>query len=293
VYTQPDRPTGRGQRTAPPAVAQWAKQRGLHVEQPVTWRDEGTREALRALAPDMVVVTAYGRILPKAVLAVPRLGAVNVHASLLPRWRGASPIQAAIAAGDRETGITTMLMDTGLDTGPMLLIERVAIEQHDDAVSLAQRLAQRSGPLLVETLARLERGDIVPNPQPSDGVTYAPLLRKEDGQRDWSDSAATLERLVRAYRPWPGVTLPMRGERVKVLRARAVNVEHSTADAHIGASSAVALPGTVLRIDNEGVAITCVEGTLTLLEVQAPSRPVTTAAAWANGMRLRVGDRLE
>ncbi len=222
VVTQPDRPAGRGRRLTPPPVKEAAQALGLPVMQPRRLKAPEAVEQLVAWAPDLIVVAAYGQILRPNVLALPRYGAINVHASLLPRWRGASPIQHAILAGDRETGITIMLMDEGLDTGPILSQRSLPIAPEDTAATLSPKLARLGATLLLETLPPYLQGTLQPRPQPEEGVTYAPLLKKEDGRLDFTQPAEVLARQVRAFDPWPGTFMEWAGGRLKVLQAEAL-----------------------------------------------------------------------
>ncbi len=224
VVTQPDRPAGRGNRLTPPPVKVRAQELGLPVFQPPrVSRPEGV-EQLKAWNPDLIVVAAYGQILKPNVLEVPRYGCLNVHASLLPRWRGAAPVAYAIWEGDEETGVTIMLMDEGLDTGPILTQRREPIRPHDTAGALSARLARLGAELLVETIPGYLKGDIRPQPQDDRLATYAPLLKREDGRLDFTQPADRLARQVRAFDPWPGTFTFWKGRRLKVLRAHALNV---------------------------------------------------------------------
>lgn len=219
VVTQPDRPAGRGGALQSPAVKDTALQLGLPVIQPERLRAVEVLQQLHAWAPDVIIVAAYGQILRADVLDLPRHGCVNIHGSLLPRWRGAAPIQAAILAGDAQTGITIMRMNAGVDTGPILAQQAVPIEPGDTAGSLFERLAHLGADLLIDTLPAYLSGGIQPLPQTEDGATYAPLLKKDDGHLDFNQSAAALERRVRAMHPWPGATLQWQGAPLKVLKA--------------------------------------------------------------------------
>ena len=219
VVTQPDRPAGRGRVLTPPPVKETAGRLGIPVLQPERLRTPEATRALAGWAPDIIIVAAYGQILRSEILALPQHGCVNVHASLLPRWRGAAPIQAALRAGDPVTGITIMKMDAGMDTGGILAQASLSIEADDTSESLADRLAPLGASLLLDTLPRYLRGDLRPVPQDGSLVTQAPLLKKEDGRLDFSRCAIELERQVRAYQPWPGTFLEWEGRRLGVLRA--------------------------------------------------------------------------
>lgn len=219
VITQPDRPAGRGNRLTPPPVKIAALELGLEVFQPERLRAPQAMQRLREWNPDLIVVAAFGQILRPAVLTLPRFGCINIHASLLPRHRGAAPIQAAILAGDKETGITIMLMDEGIDTGPVLSQRSIEILPTDTGGSLFEKLSVLGSELLLETLPRCLNGEIQPQPQPAEGATYAPMLKKEDGLLDFSRPAAELERKIRAFSPWPGAFMPWQGGLLKIHRA--------------------------------------------------------------------------
>lgn len=219
VITQPDRPAGRGNRLTPPPVKIAALELGLEVFQPERLRAPEAMQRLREWNPDLIVVAAFGQILRPAVLTLPRFGCINIHASLLPRHRGAAPIQAAILAGDKETGITIMLMDEGIDTGPVLSQRSIEILPTDTGGLLFEKLSVLGSELLLETLPRCLNGEIQPKPQPAEGATYAPMLKKEDGLLDFSRPAAELERKIRAFSPWPGAFMPWQGGLLKIHRA--------------------------------------------------------------------------
>ncbi len=221
VVTQPDRPAGRGRTLTPPPIKLLADQLGLPTIQPERLRAPEAQEQLNAWAPDLIVVTAYGQILRQNVLDLPRFGVINVHASLLPRWRGAAPIQAALLHGDRETGVTIMKLDAGIDTGPTLARRATAIAEGDNAATLSARLAQMGADLLVECLPAYLEGRLRAVPQPEEGATYAGMIKKEEGQLDFSQSAEALVRRVRAFTPWPGAFTFVEGSLLKVLRAHA------------------------------------------------------------------------
>lgn len=283
MLTQPDRPSGRGLRAAPGAVKKLALERGLEVFQPPTLKDEAALARLSAARPEAVVVAAYGLLLPPRVLAIAPHGALNIHASLLPRWRGAAPIQRALLAGDRETGITIMQMDAGLDTGPMLSQHPLAIDDNDDAQSLHDKLAALGAEVIVRALADIAGGRAQPAPQSETGASYARKIGKEDAQIDWTRPCAELERQVRALRPAPGARTQLRGEPVKVWRARCV-APRSAHDA--GA------PGTVLEAGAAGVLVACGEGALLATELQRAGGTRLAAAEFLRGFPIQPGERL-
>lgn len=290
VLTQPDRPAGRGQHLQPSAVKAWAVAQGLTVIQPQGLRLDGrhavdaqaAREALQACQPDVMVVAAYGLILPDWVLTLPRLGCLNIHASLLPRWRGAAPIHRAIEAGDARTGITVMQMDAGLDTGAMLLAESVAIADTDTTGSLHDRLAELGGRLIVEALAQATRGALQATPQPADGVTYAKKIDKAEAAVDWCCDADTVARRIRAFNPAPGAVARWRGEAIKLWLAQPVS-EVAAAEA----------PGTVVAVATDGIVVACGRGAVRLTELQRPGGKRLPAAQFLQGQALQVGERFE
>jgi methionyl-tRNA formyltransferase len=277
VFTQPDRPAGRGRKLSASPVARRAGALGLPVHKPERFR-EAAQQSLRELGVELMVVVAYGLILPQAALDIPRHGCLNIHASLLPRWRGAAPIQRAIEAGDSETGITIMQMDAGLDTGPMLLSERTRITEQTTAAQLHDVLATLGGRLIVEALAGLQAGRLQPRPQP-DGATYAAKLSKDEARIDWTRPAAELARRIRAFNPVPVCWCEAGGERLRAWNACARS----------GGSGAA--PGQILACDRDGVHVACGEGQLCLTELQWPGARPQAAAQAAQG-RLRPGDRL-
>ena len=279
LVTQPDRVSGRGLTLVPPKVKPVAERLGIPVLQVPKVRAPEAQDALRRLAPELQVVVAFGQILPRAVIDVAPRGTVNVHASLLPRLRGAAPIQWAIANGDIETGVTTMQIDEGLDTGPLLLARALSIGPTERAGELELRLAALGGGLLVETIAGLEQGTVVPRAQDPARASHAPLLHKEDGRVDWTLAARAIGCRVRGFHPWPGAHTHHDGRLLKLLRARE-------------SGPAAAEPGRVLDVSAAGVSVACGEGSLLLEEVQPESRKAMPAAAWAQGARLRPGTRL-
>ena len=290
VLTQPDRPAGRGMKLHASPVKQWAQGHGIAVAQPRSLRLDGkfpdeaqaARATLLAVQPDVIVVAAYGLILPAWVLELPRLGCLNIHASLLPRWRGAAPIHRAIEAGDRTTGITIMQMDAGLDTGDMLLVEPAPIEPGDTTVTLHDRLAALGGRLIVEALELAACGGLTRTAQPAEGVTYAHKIDKAEAPIDWRADAASIERRLRAFDPFPGATGVLQGEMIKCWRSR------------LGVRSGA--PGTVLGVDDAGIEVACGEGSLVLTELQRPggkrlpAREFLAGRGIAPGQAFVVGD---
>jgi len=272
VYTQPDRPAGRGRRLTPSPVKQAALDLGLAVEQPENFKDAATRARLAAYAPDLMVVVAYGLILSRKVLAIPPRGCWNVHASLLPRWRGAAPIQRAILAGDTETGVCLMQMEAGLDTGPVLLRRAIPIAPEDTGGSLHDKLAALGAGLLGAGLDRVLRDQAIPvTPQSEDGVTYAHKLDKAEARLDWNEPAAALERKVRAFDPWPVAEAVVASETLRVWRAQTRE-----------RGSAAAPPGSIVAASRDGIDIACADGVLRLLEVQRAGGRRIAAADYLN-----------
>ena len=272
VLTQPDRPAGRGRKLAPSAVKTLAQAHDIPVLQPATLKAASVVQALRALSPEVLVVAAYGLILPEAVLAIPSVACVNVHASLLPRWRGAAPIQAAILAGDAETGISLMQMDRGLDTGPVYRAQAIEIGDDEDAGRLHDRLARLGGRMLVASLPDIVSGKLTPQPQPEHGITYAGKFSRDDARLDWQQPAELLVRRVRAYNPVPGSWFELDGETVKCWRAT------------VGHASAAA--GTIVSADAGGIAVACAEGSLRMLELQRPGRGRINAQEFSGQVEL-------
>jgi methionyl-tRNA formyltransferase len=285
VLTQPDRPAGRKMQPQPSPVKTLALELGLPVLQPQTLKDPAAQQALRAMGADVMVVAAYGLILPQAVLDIPRLGAINIHASLLPRWRGAAPIQRALLAGDDETGVTIMRMEAGLDTGPMLLREALAIGPEDDTGTLHDRLADMGARMIVEVIQRLSTGPLEERPQPVEGVTYAHKIDKAESRIRWDRPAAELARAIRAYRPTPGVVARIRDAEIKLWRARVVPAGEWPSPAP--------QPGAVLSVSPEAVRVACGEGALDLLELQRPGGKRLLAAEFLRGFPLTAGDSFE
>jgi methionyl-tRNA formyltransferase len=283
VVTQPDRPAGRSKAPQPPPVKAFAAARGLRVIQPDKVRTPQFLEAVAAANPDVLVVVAYGRILPRPVLDAARNGAVNLHFSLLPAYRGAAPVQWALARGERETGVTTFRIDEGLDTGDLLAQRRVPVLPGEHAPALLARLAVDGAALLVETLGGLAAGSIRPRPQEHERATTAPILAREHGLWDPAWSALELEGRVRGFDPWPGVWTSCRGKRVRIAEARA-----------LAGGATEAVPGSVAAVDGEGVRVACAGGTVAAVEtVQPEGGRVMRAREAVNGRLLGPGDRFE
>lgn len=279
VYTQPDRPAGRGRGLAPSPVKLEAVARGIPVYQPESLKDAAAQQQLRDLQPDLMVVVAYGLILPKAVLAIPTHGCWNVHASLLPRWRGAAPIQRAIQAGDAKTGVCLMQMEAGLDTGPVLLHQELPIAATNTGGQLHDKLAELGAQVLSDGLGLLRAGiKPIARPQPEQGVTYAHKLDKAEARLDWAQDADALARTVRAFNPWPIAEATLAGERVRIHGAVALEADHGQ------------VPGTVLAAGRDGIDIACGQGALRLRVLQREGGKAITAADYLNARRdLRVG----
>ena len=278
VLTQPDRPAGRGMQLQPSPVKRVALAAGIPVHQPEKLRTPEQQTPLADVQADVLVVAAYGIILPQAVLDLPRHGCLNIHASLLPRWRGAAPIHRAIQAGDAETGITIMQMDAGLDTGPMLLSRAEAIHADDTTGSLHDRLALLGADMIVEALRALP-GGLTATPQPADGVTYAAKIGKAEASIDWSRPAVELERAIRAFNPFPGAVATLQQTPVKLWRARAID--------------AAGTPGEVLLAEGAGVIVACGEGALCITELQKPGGKRLPAADFLRGMPIAAGSRFD
>lgn len=275
VLTQPDRPAGRGMSLQASPVKQFALQHGLLLHQPLSLKSEEARRPIVESRPDIMVVAAYGLILPQAALDIPRLGCLNIHASLLPRWRGAAPIQRAILAGDAETGITIMRMEAGLDTGPMLLKESLPIAAADTAGSLHDKLAALGARMIVAALTALEKSELPDVIQPATGVTYAAKLDKSEAALDWRQSAAQLDRSVRAFNPFPGATAQLDGQTIKVWAAEPV-----------AASGEI---GRILAVGSDGIVVACGEGALRLTELQKAGGKRLPAADFLRGFPLEPG----
>jgi methionyl-tRNA formyltransferase len=275
VVTQPDRPKGRGQRLMSPPVKDLALKHGIPVLQPLKVRAPEVIESLRELRPDVIVVVAFGQILPKALLEIPSQGCINVHASLLPRYRGAAPLNWCIINGETETGVTTMLMDVGLDTGPMLLRRATAIDENEDIVSLHDRMSTMGAQLLSETLDGLAGGAIVPQEQDGSQSCYAPMLKKEDGLVNWHRDAGSIHNQVRGLVAWPGAYTILDGQVLKIYRART--------------ATGNGLPGLVLRADKKGLEVACLTGSLIIEEMQLAGKKRLDAASFLSGYAISEG----
>ena len=276
VLTQPDRPAGRGQQLRSSPVKLLAStQSGLPIAQPPTLKTPEGRAELAQWAPDVLVVVAYGLILPQPALDLPRLGCVNIHGSLLPRWRGAAPIHRAILAGDAVTGVTIMQLDAGLDTGPMLLERSRPIGAHDTAGDLHDALSELGAAALIEALDALAAGNLQPRAQPAEGASYAPKIEKAEAILDWSASSVAVDRKVRAFNPWPVAETSLGNETLRILRARVAEPEGVHAE-----------PGTLLGIADDGLRVACGEGVLAIGELQRAGKRPITARDFANAVRI-------
>ena len=279
VLTQPDRPQGRGRRILPSPVKELAQGRGLAVLQPATLRAAEPQSWLQARAPDALIVVAYGLILPPQVLSVPRLGCLNIHASLLPRWRGAAPVQRAILAGDAETGVTIMQMETGLDTGPALVQQPMAVGRQS-AGELQARLAELGARCLLDALDRVSAGTVTPTPQSEADVTYAAKIEKFEAAIDWRRSAQEIDRQIRAFNPWPIAETRFEGEPLRIFAARPTSHDE------------VSPPGTITAVEDDAIVVSCGSGALGVTQLQRPGRKVVAARDFAHSRKL-VGYRLE
>ncbi len=280
VLTQPDRCSGRGMLLTASPVKQLAQRLGIKVLQPDTLKTEAIQKELKALKSDIIIVAAYGLILPKAVLQMPDRGCLNIHASLLPRWRGAAPIQRAILAGDTETGITIMQMDEGLDTGSMLLKRNCAVTAHDTSQTLHDKLADIGARAIIEALDLLEKNLLRPERQDEKLSTYAAKLSKAEARLDWNKSAPDLERAVRGYFPFPVATTTIGQTPIKILRSNVETDQNSSEP-----------PGTVVSINKSKIVVACGQGTLAIEQLQKPGGTVQTVAQFIQGSSIKVGDR--
>jgi methionyl-tRNA formyltransferase len=300
VLTQPDRPKGRGRQIASSPVKAAALAHGIPVAQPLTLKDEAGRAEFAAWRPDVLIVVAYGLILPREALAIPGLGCLNIHASLLPRWRGAAPIQRAILAGDARTGVTIMLMDVGLDTGPMLLQKEVLIGADETGGSLHDRLATLGGAALLGALEGHAAGTLQPTPQPAEGITYAAKIDKAEALIDWTRDALEIERQVRAFNPWPVAETRLDGEQLRVFEAKAERESSNTSPGDSAGENntftgdsggSIGNAGTIVAVRDDSLLVQCGRGQLALRQLQRPGRRVVPAADFARGIQL-TGRRL-
>lgn len=280
VYTQPDRPKGRGRKMTPPPVKEWALAHHLSVFQPTRFKEAEIVAQLADQKPDLLIVVAYGLILPQEVLDLPTWGAINVHASLLPKYRGAAPIQWAIINGEKESGVTTMRLDAGMDTGDMLLQDAEAIGENDTAQSLHDRLSLLGGKVLLRTLASLRQGTLWPQPQDSALATYAPPLKKEQGEIHWDLTALEIDRWIRGLAPWPGAFTFLHGKRVIIHRTAPDPVEKP------------GIPGTICALEEGRIKVHTGQGILSILEVQLEGHRRLSSEEMVRGFSFRVGDRL-
>ncbi len=275
VVAQPDKPKGRGRKLAPPPTKALAEQHNIPVLQPEKVRTEEFLSQLQNLSPDLICVTAYGKILPKNILELPRYGCVNVHASLLPKYRGAAPINWAIVRGETQSGITTMLMDEGMDTGDMLLKKEIQIQDEDDASSLSEKLSQLGAELLLETISQLQEGKLDPAKQDESQATYAPMLKKSDGEIKWEKSAVEIRNLVRGLNPWPGTFTKLGNKSLKIFKTKIVD----------GGGS----PGEVLESDLGGLVVATSEGALEILELQLEGAKRLDIKSFITGHHIETG----
>jgi methionyl-tRNA formyltransferase len=286
VFTQPDRPAGRGQSLHASPVKILATERGFPVHQPLSFKSPEALEILRGLQLDALVVAAYGLILPPAALQCPKLGCINIHASLLPRWRGAAPIQRALLAGDTKTGITIMRMEASLDTGPMLASREIEIGARDTAKTLHDRLAGLGALLIGEVLNGLSKGSIREVPQPSEGVTYAQKIDKAEALIDWRQDAAQIWRCVRAFNPWPVAETRLNGAQLRIWDAEVHAADTDPAGQPAAPAAARAEPGTVLAASHDGVDVVCGRGVLRILRLQLAGRKPLNPRDFLTGLRL-------
>lgn len=280
VFTQQDKPQGRGMKMAPPPVKKAALEHDLPVFQPRSFKTEEAFQQLKDLEPDLVVVTAYGQILPKRVLELPRYGCVNVHASLLPDYRGASPIQQVILRGETKTGVTIMQMDRGLDTGDILLMQEIPIEPRETADSLHDKLAVLGKETLCLFMEKLKKGEITPEPQPKECRFYAPLIKKQDGQIHFTESAVTIDRMARGLTPWPGIFTTFQGKTIKLF---GIHVKEGSGGG----------PGAILDCSPEGLTVACPDGQVVIDQLQAPGGKRMACVDYFRGHPYNKDDRFE
>lgn len=278
VVTQPDKPKGRGKQLTPPPVKELALKYNIPVLQPEKIRDEAFINIIQKLRPDIIVVIAYGKILPKAILDIPPKGCINVHASLLPKYRGAAPINWAIINGEKETGITTMLMDEGMDTGDILLTERVEIQDNDTTDSVYEKLKDIGANLLIKTISGLKKGTIQPIDQDDSHATYAPMLKKEDGRIDWAIKPEEIRNLIRGMYPWPGAYTRWEGKQLKIFKAQVVSEERISEE-----------PGAIIKTSTDGIYVATGAGILLITELQPENKSKMSASEFIKGYKIGKG----
>ncbi|PMP69175.1 MAG: methionyl-tRNA formyltransferase [Thermodesulfobacterium geofontis] len=281
VVTQSDKPKGRGLKPSPSPVKAWALSKGLKVLEPLKLKDPQFIETIKSFSPDLIVVCAYGKIIPKELLEIPKFGCWNIHASLLPKYRGASPINWVILEGEKETGVTIMLMDEGLDTGPILLQKKIEISEKDTAITLSQKLAQLGKEAILEAIELHKKGQLKPVDQPEEGISWTPILKKEDGFFTFEEPAKIIERKVRAFLPWPTAYTYYKNKLLKIFSAKTVSFHHNEK------------PGTILDISKEGILVATSEDAILLKEVQLEGKKKISAYEFACGQRFKKGDLLE
>ncbi|MFN3921189.1 MAG: methionyl-tRNA formyltransferase [Caldimicrobium sp.] len=281
VVTQPDKPKGRGLEPTPSPVKTWALEHNLKILEPAKLKEETFLLTLKEINPDLIVVFAYGKILPKEVLEIPKEGCWNIHLSLLPKYRGASPVQWALLNGEKETGVTIMLMDEGMDTGPILLQKKLPIEDDDTTPILLKKLGNLSAEALKEALSLYKKGKLEPIPQPQEEVSYAPLIKKEDGLVNFRDPAELIVRKIKAFTPWPGIFTFFKGKILKIHSAEVKDLDPQGKT-----------PGEILKIEKEGLYIVTSSKVLLLKEVQLEGKKKISAYDFAQGFHLKVGDTL-
>lgn len=282
VVTQPDKPKGRGLEPSPSPVKTWALAHNLKILEPTKLKEETFLLTLREIQPELIVVFAYGKILPKEVLEIPKEGCWNIHLSLLPKYRGASPVQWAILNGEKETGVTLMLMDEGMDTGPILLQKKLPIEKNDTTPSLLKKLSTLSVDTLKEALLLYKEGKLYPIPQPQEGISYAPLIKKEEGLVNFREPAELIVRKLKAFTPWPGIFTHFHGKILKIHSAEVIDLDTKEK-----------IPGEILKIDREGLYVATSSKALLLKEVQLEGKKKISAYDFAQGSHLKVGSYLE
>ena len=278
VYTQPDRPAGRGRKLTASPVKLVAEEHGITVYQPETLKSEEQQQLLASLNADLMIVVAYGIILPKVILKTPRLGCINVHASLLPRWRGAAPIQRAIESGDAKTGVTIMQMDEGLDTGDMLMTSSLFINDEDTSSSLHDKLMNQGSATLIEALDNLTNLQLTAIPQDNNKANYAKKLSKEEGAINWSESAKQIVRKIHAFNPWPGCFVTQNQQKLKILAVLSCETLPSTTQSP---------PGSIVHADKKGIEVVCGEGTILITSLQMPGKKMTPVTALLNAYQER------